>query len=169
MTQNSLLTALCAAALTYLSLTVIFSSYGILEYRRHNDYAQTLRDNVTELERENARLLRRIEDLRTRSEAIVIEGRGIGLYRANEGVIRVVGYPNPSSVRESLRPGRMISSIAGGPHHYPWIRAVALSAGLLVLVIGMMWGKNAPQRARRARAVSPVPESKAPVQPRKVS
>jgi len=169
MTQNSLLTALCAAALTYLSLTVIFASYGILEYKRHNEYAQTLRDNITELERENARLLRRIEDLRTRSEAIVMEGRGIGLYRANEGVIRVVGYPNPSNVRESSRPGRMISSIAEGPHHYPWIRAVALSAGLLVLVMGMMWGKNAPRRARRARAVPPNLESKAPAQPRKVS
>jgi len=169
MTQNSLLTALCAAALTYLLLTLIFSSYGLLEYRRHNDYAQTLRDNITELERENERLLRRIEDLRTRSEVIVMEGRSIGLYRASEGVIRVVGYPNPSSLRESSRPGRMVGSIAEGPNHYPWIRAVALSVGLLVLAIGMMWSKNAPRRARRARAVSSIPDSKALMQPRKVS
>ncbi|TVR90445.1 MAG: hypothetical protein EA428_08460 [Spirochaetaceae bacterium] len=153
MTRNSLLTALCAAALIYLTLTLVFSSYGILEYRRHNDYKKQLEANVAEMESMNDQLLRRIENLRTLSDVIVMEGRGIGLYRANEGIIRVEGYPNPSRLTEIASPGRMIRSIGEGPNHYPWIRAAALSAGLLVFAAGMVRGRTASRRTQsRGRA-----------------
>ncbi len=179
MTRNSLLTALCATALTYLALTLVFSSYGILEHRRHNDYAEQLQANVADLERRNDQLLRRIEDLRTLSEVIVMEGRGIGLYRANEGVIRVEGYPNPNRLGESASPGRMIRPIGKGPNHYPWIRAAALSVGLLVLALGMARGRATTRRLQNRGSVPALNDVQcvrsgrgingAVVQPRKVS
>jgi len=176
MIRNSLLLALCAATLSYLSLTLVFSSYGLLEHKRHNEYADQLRSNLSELELTNTQLLRRIEDLRTLSDVVVIEGRGIGLYRPNEGVIRVVGYPNPGRLSETASPGRMMRSMTEGRNHYPWIRAVALSVGLLVLVIGMAWGRNTSRRVRRGSGITSQfgPQSSqvgraGALQPRKVS
>ncbi len=176
MIRNSLLLALCATAITYLSLTLVFSSYGNLEHKRHNEYALQLRMNVSELERKNTQLLRRIEDLRTLSDVVVMEGRGIGLYRPNEGVIRVVGYPNPGCVNETASPGRMVRPITEGRNHYPWIRAVALSVGLLVVAVRMALGRNSSRRVRRGSGTpsqfgpqsSPMVKER-PLQPQKVS
>lgn len=155
MIRNSLLTALCATTIAYLSLTLAFSTYGILEFKRHSEYALQLQENVEALERNNERLLRRIEDLRTLSDVVVLEGRGIGLYRPDEGVVRVAGYPNPARAPESASPGRMMHTIREGRNNYPWIRAVALSIGLLVFAFGISGGRRTPRRTWARVALSP--------------
>jgi cell division protein FtsB len=81
-------------------LIYFFGDSGLLAYRRLDDYRQALAANVESLQARNADLTEELASLRDDPQRSLVLARGIGLYQAEDEVVKLEGLGRPAVSNE---------------------------------------------------------------------
>ncbi len=124
----------------YLVLNFFYGSLGYYSLNKLQENNERLSLNLDEIMGEQEKLLKVLDSLKSNSEEIRLQARRIGYFRNNEHLVRVEGY---GSTTAAVSPGRRIPVIDPPRSNEVLLRAVALSVGLLYLLVSslMKWKK----------------------------
>lgn len=116
MKGTKLLLSFWLATGAFCFLQIVFGPGGIMESARLSDQRDKLELRLEALKAENARLTARYEALRTSPEAIRLEARALGWFRANEVPVRILEGPEfrlPSEAPDFSSVPRLMEETSG--------------------------------------------------------
>ena len=133
MKLSSLLNVNLFGFAVYLSLELVFGSYGFLAQRALEDYLEQAERQYTTLAETREELQRQIYLLTTDAETIRLEARDIGFIAPEEAVVRVDGHkPRPP---HSYIPGATPPPIPETKDNRALFRTIALAFALVALLM----------------------------------
>jgi cell division protein FtsB len=150
MIRSSVVVFIFTVTVSFLCLSYFFGEYGVIEYKRHEQYLESLERNIQDLKNRNEAFEERIAILTSDRESLRVAGRQTGFLGDREYLVRMPGYRNTiGTVPES--PGRLLREISTRASLNPIIRAVSVSIGLVVCVIKNAFGTARHGKVRRIR------------------
>jgi cell division protein FtsB len=81
----------------------IFGTHGFLAMRRTQNEIQKVKADLDQLNKENAELAQQVKDLKTDPATIEAMGRGLGLARPGEVIIKIPESQNPPAIAASAK------------------------------------------------------------------
>ena len=148
MKRSAVFAALYAAFLVFSLLSLFFGETGVVALKRLEDRNGHLEANMADLEKRGSDLSARLASLRSDPEAIVIEARSLGLYRADDSV---VVFEDLGSRRGIPDAGRVLRMVPAPTVNENVLRILALSAGAAAFFLAMIVGRRTDAPAPRRR------------------
>lgn len=150
MKRSSLLSITLFGFAIYLSLELVFGSYGFLAYHALEDYVERAEERYSTLTETHEELQRQIHLLTTDTATIRLEARDIGFIAPNESVVRIDGHtPRP---RHIYMPGATPPPIPETRDNRALFRAIALAITLVALLVEILRSTaDTPQTETRRR------------------
>ncbi|MEM5948062.1 septum formation initiator family protein [Spirochaetia bacterium 38H-sp] len=110
----------------------IWGETGIISYNKLEKVHEAMSDNIVSLSLKNKQLEDKLVLLSTSSEQIKNHAKSLYLLEEDEGLILLKGISPPVT---HMSPGTIIYPVDTGIDRTPFIRAVALSVGLIVFAL----------------------------------
>ena len=138
MKRSAISGPLYVSFLCFSLIVLFFGKTGVSSLEQLNRQRDALMMNLTELEMNRDRLGARLESLRRDPQAVVVEARSLGLFPVGE---HVLVFENNQTKRTWPEAGIVLN-----PDEIDFIdenlfRIIALSAGILVLVVSLVYWK----------------------------
>jgi cell division protein FtsB len=134
---------------TYLTLELIFGSYGHIAYQRLEAYVAEARRDLASVQERHRDLQDRIRLLRRSAEAVRLEARDVGIVAPDEYVVRIEGRePRP---RHRYMPGTIPGRIPEVRDNRPLFRSIAVAIALVYLLVDVVAHQPVRAATRRAR------------------
>ena len=145
MKVSQLAVSLMIAACVYLAGTLLFGRYNTESYEELESAVVRLQDNLVDLQHTSDALYGQIDLLRRSRDTVRVAARDLQLYADGESVVRFSSY-NPRA--GAVSPGSQIRYHLSRPDYRPAIRAAALLAFVVSLLLQVVAGGSA--RARQS-------------------
>ena len=139
----------------YLTGTLLFGQFNAAAYDSLEAGIARLEDNLVTLQHTGEMLYGRVEMLRRSRDTVQVAARDLQLYAPGESVVRVSGFDaRPSAVS----PGAVIRFQSNRPDNRPLIRAAAVIAFFVTLLLSVVSQPSESQRHRGRTMTQRQPE-----------
>jgi hypothetical protein len=162
MTARHLLIALFSGLIVYLLLILLQGPFSYQRLRGLEEYRADLIENLAELEVVGESLEARYYELRDDPQAIVREANRIGMTFPQERMLQPEGRQRTV---EGISPGQLLSLQVPGRVNLQAFRAAAISAGLIVLVLLVIFDPPTDRNRRSDRTETRRKTASSPVSP----
>jgi cell division protein FtsB len=124
----------------YLIINFFYGSLGFHSLHELQENNEKLARNLDEITAQQEKLLKVLDSLKSNTEEIRLQARRIGFFDKREQLVRLEGY---RSAHAAVSPGKRIPVIDPPQSNEVLLRALALSMGLLYLLVSslMQWKK----------------------------
>ena len=136
MKPGVLLSALYIAFATGCLFSLFFGSTGISSMEKLNDRRRALSANLEDLNNRQEDLKAQLSALRSDPQAVIVEARGLGLFRRSDYVAH---FNTPRPRRSYTDPGSVLRLDPLDERDSGLFRFVALGAGLLYLLVSLIF------------------------------
>ncbi|MFP4330969.1 MAG: septum formation initiator family protein [Alkalispirochaetaceae bacterium] len=137
---------------TYLLLTLLFGEYGVVNYQNLQAEERRMEAHLSRLSERRKELLVEEAQLRESDERIRVEAHSLGLLTPGERLLRIGGTGAPEG--RNWVAGSVVTAERRLPNHTDTIRAIAVCAALLALILTL----SSPGASRRRERKRPSPE-----------
>jgi cell division protein FtsB len=136
------------AITVYLSLQLVFGSYGVIAHSVVSEYLDRSEEALEVAVQRRNDLQREIASLTADRETIRVEARRIGFVAPDETLVRVAGRDRHTAFRYAL--GSLPADVPIPRDNRPLFRSIALAAALIVLIVAFLRApEDTPRPGRR--------------------
>jgi cell division protein FtsB len=129
----------------YLTGTLLFGQFNQAAYDSLEAGVVRVERNLVALQHTSEMLYGRVEMLRRSRDTVQVAARDLQLYAPGESVVRVSGF---GARENSISPGAVIRFQSDRPDNRPVIRAAAVVAFFVTLLLSVVSQPSEPQRRR---------------------